>query len=125
MKSYYAKYYYNSGNRNCRNYSSASNNVICHYVIRRSEKCSDLLSTSAPATTELYSDSAFSSRYDVVSVPSISDLNVISSNCSEVVQTYGGTFENYQDGYVGSFLGFVVIGISFGLLIWALIRRHF
>lgn len=125
MRSYYAKYYYNSDARNCRNYNSGTSNTVCHYVIRRSESCEALLSSSAPVSTELYSDSNWTNRFSVVSVPNLSDLNVIESNCSEVVSTYGGQYVDYQDGYVGFVLAVVVFGLAFGGLLWSIIRRHF
>lgn len=123
MRSYYLKGYYNGDTRNCRNYSNTTQNTICHYVIFRADDCGSLIDNSS-SDYELYQDSAYNTRYDIVSRPSINNINVTSSNCSTIVNAYGGFYENYAPYLVGNVIGFGVFTLAFFLLIGSIIRRH-
>lgn len=122
MKSYYLKAYYDGDVRNCRNYNSSSSNTICHYVIIRSEHPTDLETSNS--SLELYSNSDFTNRYQTIYRPSYSDLRIIESNSTYIVDKYGGQIVGQSDSYLGSFIGIFVMFISWAILVWALLRRH-
>lgn len=123
MKSYYLKGYFNGDSRNCRNFNSTTQNTICHYVIFRGNDCDSLLNNNK-SDVELYQDSSFHTRFDVISRPNIDDINVTSSNCSNIVNQYGGEFENYVEYIFGNLIGLVVLISALVMLIGSIIRRH-
>lgn len=120
---YFLKGYYDGDSRNCRRNNGESNATTCRYVLMRAHRC-DELTINSKNSIELYQNSDFTNRYDIINRPTIDDINVISSNCSEIIRDQGGLFEGYEPYLFGNLLGIACFAIAFFLLIWSIIRRH-